>query len=108
MTRKPVQTLGKPEIIIIYPLLLPEVILPHNYLELIPRQPRDIRKQLRDIRMQLWNNSARRESFNSRSRRINNDLNQVVASSGFSENKGFGGWGTQSRGLMKPGLGRSY
>ena len=38
----------------------------------------------------------------------NNDLNQVVASSGFSENKGLGGWDSQSRGLKKPGLGHSY
>ena len=38
----------------------------------------------------------------------NNDLNQVVASSGFSENKGLGGWDAQSRGLIKPGLGYSY
>ena len=33
----------------------------------------------------------------------NNDLNQVVASSGFSENKS-----AQSRRLIKPGLGHSY
>ena len=38
----------------------------------------------------------------------NNDLNQVVASSGFSENKGLGGWDAQSRGIIKPGLGHSY
>ena len=38
----------------------------------------------------------------------NNDLNQVVASSGFSESKGLGGWDAQSRGLIKPGLGHSY
>jgi len=38
----------------------------------------------------------------------NNDLNQVVASSGFSENKGLGGWAAQSRGLIKPGLGYCY
>ena len=31
VTRKPVQTLGKPEIIRIYCLFLPEVILSHNY-----------------------------------------------------------------------------
>ena len=81
VTRKPVETLGKPEIIIIYSLLLPEVILPHNhffplkrinqrtrrYLELIPR---DIRKQLRDIRIQLWNISEQREFFNSRSEEL--------------------------------------
>ena len=35
----------------------------------------------------------------------NNELNQVVASSGFSENKG---WGAQSRGLINPSLGHSY
>ena len=34
---------------------------------------------------------------------------QVVASSGFSENKGLGhGLGAQSRGLIKPGIGGSY
>ena len=37
----------------------------------------------------------------------NNDLNQIVASSGFSENKGLG-LRAQSRGLIKPGLGHSY
>ena len=31
VTRKPVQTLGKPEIMIIYSLFLPEVILSHNH-----------------------------------------------------------------------------
>ena len=30
-----------------------------------------------------------------------------LASSGFSDNKGFG-WGAQSRGLIKPGLGHCY
>ena len=53
----------------------------------------------------------------------NNDLNQVVTSSGFSENKRLGlggvlttsflepwerGWGAQSRGLIKPDLAHSY
>ena len=38
----------------------------------------------------------------------NNDLNQVVTSSGFSENKGWGEGDSQSRGLIKPGLDRSY
>ena len=37
----------------------------------------------------------------------NNDLNQVVASSGFSENKGLGGV-LNLGGLIKPGLGHSY
>ena len=44
-------------------------------------------------------------SVGSRKTLDNNDLNQVVASSGFSENKGSG---AQSRGLIKPGLGGSY
>ena len=45
----------------------------------------------------------------SRWKTFNNDLNQVVASSGFSENKGLGhGLGAQSRGLIKPGIGGSY
>ena len=38
----------------------------------------------------------------------NNDLNQIVASIGFSENKGLGGVLIQSRGLIKPGLDRSF
>ena len=39
----------------------------------------------------------------------NKDLNQVVASSGFSKNKGYlcVAWGAQSRWLIKTGLGRS-
>ena len=38
----------------------------------------------------------------------NNDLNKVVASSGFSENNSWFEWGNHSRGLIIPGLGRSY
>ena len=36
-------------------------------------------------------------------RRDNNDLNQVIVSWGFSENKGLGGVSVQSCGLIKPG-----
>ena len=38
----------------------------------------------------------------------NNDLNQVVASKGFRENKCLAGVLSQSHGLIKPGLGHSY
>ena len=45
----------------------------------------------------------------SRWKTFNNDLNQVVVSSGFNENKGLGhGLGAQSLGLIKPGIGGSY
>lgn len=45
----------------------------------------------------------------SRWKTFNNDLNQVVASSGFNENKGLGhGLGAQSLGLIKPGISGSY
>ena len=36
-----------------------------------------------------------------------NDLNQVMVSCGFSENKGLGGVSVQSCGLIKPGVGGS-
>ena len=77
VARKPVQTLGKPEMIIIYSLFLPVVVLSHNYFFPLKEQIKELEdiselipNQLRDMQMQLWNIPDLHESLASRSAEV--------------------------------------